>query len=44
MTPFAGVLNLLAGNPCGVESLLAAVGYIVLFAVVGTRWFQWEVR
>lgn len=44
MTLFAGVLNLSAWNGREVESLLAAVGYVVVFAVVGIRWFQWEVR
>ena len=44
MTLFAGVLNLSAWNARDVESLLAAVGYIVVFAVVGIRWFQWGVR
>jgi ABC-2 type transport system permease protein len=44
MTLFAGVLNLSAWNSRDVESLLAAVGYIVVFSVVGIRWFQWEVR
>jgi ABC-2 type transport system permease protein len=44
MTLFAGVLNLSAWSARDVESLLAVVGYIVVFAVVGIRWFQWEVR
>jgi ABC-2 type transport system permease protein len=44
MTLFAGVLNLSAWNARDVESLLAAVGYIVVFAVIGIRGFQWEVR
>jgi ABC-2 type transport system permease protein len=44
MTLFAGVLNLSAWDGRDVESLLAVVGYIVVFAVVGIRWFQWEVR
>jgi ABC-2 type transport system permease protein len=37
MTLFAGVLNLSAWNSRDVESLLAAVGYIVVFGTVGTR-------
>jgi ABC-2 type transport system permease protein len=44
MTLFAGVLNLSAWNGRDLESLLAVVGYIVVFAVGGIRWFQWEVR
>jgi ABC-2 type transport system permease protein len=44
MTLFAGVLNLSEWNAHDVESLLAAAGYIVVFAVVGIRGFQWEVR
>jgi ABC-2 type transport system permease protein len=44
MTLFAGVLNLSAWNSRDVESLLAAIGYIVVFSIVGIRWFQWEVR
>jgi ABC-2 type transport system permease protein len=44
MTLFAGVLKLSAWNARDFESLLAVVGYIVVFSVVGIRWFQWEVR
>jgi ABC-2 type transport system permease protein len=44
MTLFAGVLNLSAWNAHDFECLLAAIGYIVVFAIVGIRWFQWEVR
>jgi ABC-2 type transport system permease protein len=44
MTLFAGVLNVSAWNSRDFESLLAVVGYIVVFSVVGIRWFQWEVR
>jgi ABC-2 type transport system permease protein len=44
MTLFAGVLRLAAWNAHDFESLLAVVGYIVVFAVIGIRWFQWEVR
>lgn len=44
MTLFAGVLDLSAWNSRDLESLLAAFGYIVVFSVVGIRWFQWEVR
>jgi ABC-2 type transport system permease protein len=44
MTLFDGVLNLSAWNSADLESLLVAIGYIVVFSVVGIRWFQWEVR
>jgi ABC-2 type transport system permease protein len=44
MTLFAGVLNLSDWNSRDLESLLAALGYIVVFSVIGIRWFQWEVR
>ena len=44
MTLFAGVLQLSAWSAHDLESLLAVVGYIVVFAVIGIRWFQWEVR
>ena len=44
MTLFAGVLKLSAWNARDLESLLVVIGYIVVFAVVGIRWFQWEVR
>jgi ABC-2 type transport system permease protein len=44
MTLFAGVLNLSAWNSHDLESLLAAVGYVVVFGIIGIRWFQWEVR
>jgi ABC-2 type transport system permease protein len=44
MTLFTGVLNLSAWNSHDFECLLAAVGYIVVFAFIGIRWFQWEVR
>jgi ABC-2 type transport system permease protein len=44
MTLFAGVLKLSAWNAHDFETLLAALGYVVVFSVVGIRWFQWEVR
>ena len=44
MTLFAGVLNLSAWTSHDFESLLAVVGYVVVFSVVGIRFFQWEVR
>jgi ABC-2 type transport system permease protein len=44
MTLFAGVLNLAAWNSRDVQFLLAAIGYIVAFAFIGIRGFQWEAR
>ena len=44
MTLFAGVLHLSAWDGRDLESLLVSVGYILVFAVIGIRWFQWEVR
>ena len=44
MTLFAGVLKLSAWNAHDLESLLAAIGYVVVFGFVGIRWFQWEIR
>jgi len=44
MTLFAGALDLSAWDGHDTGSLLAVAGYIVVFAVVGIRWFQWEVR
>ncbi len=44
MTLFAGVLNLSAWDSRDTLSLVAAVGYIVVFAGIGIRWFQWDAR
>jgi ABC-2 type transport system permease protein len=44
MTLFAGVLHLSAWDARDLESLLFSVGYVVVFATIGIRWFQWEVR
>ena len=44
MTLFAGVLDLSAWSSRDTESILVVVGYIVVFTVIGIRWFQWEVR
>ena len=44
MTLFAGVLNLHAWYSRDTLSLLACFGYIVVFAGVGIRWFQWDAR
>jgi ABC-2 type transport system permease protein len=44
MTLFAGVLNLHAWNSRDTLSLLACFGYIVVFAGIGIRWFQWDAR
>ena len=44
MTLFAGVLNLHAWNSHDTLSVLACLGYIVVFAGIGIRWFQWDAR
>jgi ABC-2 type transport system permease protein len=42
MTLYAGVLNLDAWYGRDTLSLLACLGYIVVFAGIGIRWFQWD--
>ncbi len=44
MTLFAGVLDLHAWYSRDTLSLLACLGYIVVFAGIGIRWFQWDAR
>ncbi|MGH3732851.1 MAG: ABC transporter permease [Acidimicrobiales bacterium] len=44
MSILAGVLKLSAWSAHDTESLLCVVGYSVVFAVIGIRWFKWEVR
>ncbi|HUB92962.1 MAG TPA: ABC transporter permease [Verrucomicrobiae bacterium] len=44
MTVFAGVLNLSAWSGHDSLSLLTCVGYIVVCAAIGIRWFRWETR
>jgi ABC-2 type transport system permease protein len=44
MTLFAGVLNLSAWNHTDTLSLAACVAYIIVFAGIGIRWFQWDAR
>jgi ABC-2 type transport system permease protein len=44
MTLFAGVLKVSAWTSHDLESLLVVVGYVVVFSVIGIRFFQWEVR
>jgi ABC-2 type transport system permease protein len=44
MTLFAGVLNLHAWYSRDTLSLLACLGYIIVFAGIGIRWFQWDAR
>ena len=44
MTLFAGVLNLHAWYSRDILSVLACLGYIIVFAGVGIRWFQWDAR
>ncbi len=44
MTLFAGVLNLSAWHGRDTLALLVSVAYIVVFAGIGIRWFQWDAR
>ena len=44
MTLFDGVLNLTAWSGRDTLSLVVAVAYIVVFAGIGIRWFQWDAR
>ena len=44
MTLFAAVLNLDAWDSRDTLSLVACLGYIVVFAGIGIRWFQWDAR
>ncbi len=44
MTLFAAVLNLSAWDAHDSLALLACGGYIVVFAAIGIRWFQWDAR
>ena len=44
MTLFAGVLNLHAWYSRDTLSLLLCLRYIVVFAGIGIRWFQWDAR
>ena len=44
MTLFAGVIKLSAWGARDSESILAALGYVVVFTAIGVRWFQWDSR
>lgn len=44
MTLFAGVLNLHAWYSRDTLAIVACVGYVVVFAGIGIRWFQWDAR
>jgi len=44
MTLFAAVLNLSSWGTHDSLDLLACGGYIVVFASIGIRWFQWDAR
>jgi ABC-2 type transport system permease protein len=44
MTLFAGVLNLSAWSGHDTLSLVVCVAYVVIFAGIGVRWFQWDAR
>ncbi|HSC04805.1 MAG TPA: ABC transporter permease [Solirubrobacteraceae bacterium] len=44
MTLFAGVLDLHSWYSRDTLSVLACLGYVVVFAGIGIRWFQWDAR
>jgi ABC-2 type transport system permease protein len=44
MTLLAAVLKLSAWDTHESLTLLACSGYVVLFAGIGIRWFQWDSR
>ncbi len=44
MTLYAGVLNLHTWYSRDTLSLVACLGYIIVFAGIGIRWFRWDAR
>jgi ABC-2 type transport system permease protein len=44
MTLFAGVLNLHTWDTRDTLSVVISFAYIIIFAGIGIRWFQWEAR
>ena len=42
MKLFPGKLSAWATNDT--ESVLAAIGYVVVFTAIGVRWFKWDSR
>ena len=44
MTLFAAVLKLSTWNTHDSLTLLACGGYVIVFAAIGIRWFQWDAR
>lgn len=44
MTLFAGVLDLSAWGSRQSLAVVACFGYVIFFAAIGIRWFQWEAR
>ena len=44
MTLFAGVLDLSEWYSRDTLSLLACFGYVIVFAGIGVRWFQWDAQ
>jgi ABC-2 type transport system permease protein len=44
MTLFASVFNLSAWDVHDSLTLLAAAGYVLIFAAIGIRWFKWDAR
>lgn len=44
MTLFVGVLKLSAWSSHDTLAVVACAGYVVVFAGIGIRWFQWDAR
>lgn len=44
MTLFSDILNWTSWSSQDSYSLLACIGYVVVFSVVGIRWFRWDAR
>ncbi|GAB3610929.1 ABC transporter permease [Humibacter ginsengiterrae] len=44
MTLFSDVLNGTGWSEQDLYALLASLGYVVVFAFIGIRWFRWEAR
>jgi ABC-type multidrug transport system, permease component len=44
MTLFSDVMNQSAWSGQDANALLACVGYVVVFAFIGIRWFRWDTR
>jgi len=44
MTLFGGVMKLSAWSTTDTETILAAIGYVVVFTGIGVRWFRWDAQ